>query len=253
VRVWIDTDVGDNPDDAVALLCAAAHPDADLVGISTADGDHARRAACARRLVEAPVTRGDAPELAGAIREARPDVVLAIGPLTNVASVVRAGVEIPRLAVMGGLLGTVPHRGTADQVEHNFARDPQAAQEVLVACAPAVVVPLDVTVSMRLDPAQLVQLLAVAPVLAPEVERWLASLDRAQVPVDARRVCLHDPLALLALLDPALVRIEPKAVRVDTDGQFVEDETAAIQLVVRAVDGPRALDRVVGLVARAVG
>ena len=38
VRLWIDTDIGDNPDDAVALLCAAAHPDVELVGVSTTGG-----------------------------------------------------------------------------------------------------------------------------------------------------------------------------------------------------------------------
>ena len=32
VRLWIDTDVGDNPDDAVALLVAAAHPDVESGG-----------------------------------------------------------------------------------------------------------------------------------------------------------------------------------------------------------------------------
>ncbi len=34
-RVWIDTDIGDDIDDAVALLCAARHPGIDLVGVST--------------------------------------------------------------------------------------------------------------------------------------------------------------------------------------------------------------------------
>lgn len=33
--VWIDTDIGDDIDDAVALLCALRHPKIDVVGVST--------------------------------------------------------------------------------------------------------------------------------------------------------------------------------------------------------------------------
>ncbi len=34
-RVWLDTDIGGDVDDAVALLCAARHPEIELVGVST--------------------------------------------------------------------------------------------------------------------------------------------------------------------------------------------------------------------------
>jgi len=253
VRVWIDTDIGDNPDDSVALLCAAAHPRVDLVGVSTVDGDHARRAARVHELVDAAVTRGDDNSLARVLADARPEVLLAIGPLTNVASLVAGRVELPRLAVMGGLLGTVTHRGERQQLEHNFARDPRAASIVLAACAPVLVVPLDVTVAMRPDEAQLRRLVAAAPVLAPEIETWQAGLASAGIPADARRVCLHDPLALLALTDPTLVRIERRALDVGDDGQLTDSGSAPLQEVVRAVDAPGAVERIVGLLARAVG
>ena len=253
MRVWVDTDVGDNPDDAVALLGAEAHPQVELVGVSTVDGDHQRRAACARALVSARVTRGDELGLARAFSDAHPDAVLAIGPLTNLASLVATGVAMPPLVGMGGLLGTVRHRGAGRRVEHNFARDPQAAASVLRACAPVLVVPLDVTVSMCLDDAQLRRLLEVEPALAAEIEVWLAGLRRANVPVEDRRVCLHDPLALLALMEPTLVRIEPRGLRVEADGQVVEVSSAAEQHVVCGVDARRAFDRIVGLLAQGVG
>ena len=54
MRLWIDTDVGTNPDDAVALLCAAGHRDVDLVGVSTVDGDTEWRAEIARSLLADP-------------------------------------------------------------------------------------------------------------------------------------------------------------------------------------------------------
>ena len=43
MRLWVDTDIGDNPDDTIALWCAAHSPDVELVGVSTVDGDVALR------------------------------------------------------------------------------------------------------------------------------------------------------------------------------------------------------------------
>ena len=37
-KVWIDTDIGSDIDDAVALLCAARHPEIEVVGVSTVYG-----------------------------------------------------------------------------------------------------------------------------------------------------------------------------------------------------------------------
>ena len=105
MRLWIDTDVGDNPDDAVALLSAAAHREVELVGVSTSAGDPDRRARAVRALVDAPVVSGEMPdELVGAFRAAAPDATLAIGPLTNIAALLEAGVPVPDLTVMGGVL-----------------------------------------------------------------------------------------------------------------------------------------------------
>src|SRR5436305_9438944 len=47
VRLWIDTDIGTNVDDAVALLVAVAHPAVELVGVSTVGSEPERRAATA--------------------------------------------------------------------------------------------------------------------------------------------------------------------------------------------------------------
>ena len=90
MRLWIDTDIGDNPDDAVALLCARAHPDVDLVGVSTTGGRTEWRAELARQFVDVDVVAGEHPdELVARMRSASPDAVLAIGPLTNIAALDR--------------------------------------------------------------------------------------------------------------------------------------------------------------------
>lgn len=251
LRLWIDTDVGDDPDDAIALLCAAGDPGIDLVGVSTVDGDHDRRVNLARALVEAPVHAGDDPGFPDAFRAAAPDAVLAIGPLTNVAALVRGGL-IPSLTLMGGALAPVRHWGLTMTTEHNFGRDPAAAAVVLEAADP-LVVPLDVTVSTRLDRDTLGRLVAAAPVLRQPTEAFLDLQRELGVPAEERSVCLHDPLALVAMVEPAIVHVETKTVRVERDGRVVHDPRGTPCRFVAEADVPRAIELVLGYVARDMG
>src|SRR5438094_9337926 len=117
--------------------------------------------------------------------------MLAIGPLTNLAALLAVDIELPALTVMGGLLEPVRHRGRLRRVESNFGRDPGAAA-IVVDRAPMTLVPLDVTVAMRLAPKTLDALVGSAPRLAPEVERWITEQDEP--------VVLHDPLAFLVAI-----------------------------------------------------
>lgn len=240
MRLWIDTDVGDNPDDAVALLCARAHPAVELVGVSTSGRRSEWRAALARELVDAEVVPGDHPdEVAERFVTAKPEALLAIGPLTNVAALAALGVGIPPLTVMGGVLVPLRHRSRLRRVEWNFSQDPGAAA-VVVERTGATIVPLDVTVAMRLEPAVLERLLSAAPRLTPEIERWIAEQDEP--------VVLHDPLALLVALGEPFVAIEPRTLRVDaTDGTLREVDGGREHAVVVSVDAPAAVDRVLGL------
>jgi pyrimidine-specific ribonucleoside hydrolase len=251
LRLWIDTDVGDDPDDAIALLCAAGHPGIDLVGVSTVDGDHDRRVNLARALVEAPVHAGDDPGFPDAFRAAAPDAVLAIGPLTNIAALLR-GDPIPSLTLMGGALAPVQHWGLTMTTEHNFGRDPAAATVVLEEADP-LVVPLDVTVSTCLDRDTLGRLVAAAPVLRKPTEGFLDLQRRFGVPAEERSVCLHDPLALVAMVEPAIVRVETKTVRVERDGRVVHDPRGTPCRIVVEADAPRAIELVLGYVARDMG
>lgn len=52
MRLWIDTDIGTDVDDALALAYVARHPDLELAGISTVFGDLTIRAAIIERLLE---------------------------------------------------------------------------------------------------------------------------------------------------------------------------------------------------------
>jgi inosine-uridine nucleoside N-ribohydrolase len=251
VRLWIDTDVGDDPDDAIALLCAAAHPDVVLVGVSTVDGDHRRRVRIARTLVDAPVHAGDDPALPELFRAAAPDALLAIGPLTNVAALAATG-PFPPVTLMGGAFGPVRHWGFTLEVEHNFGRDPHAAAAVLDA-VDAVVVPLNVTVSTCLDDEARERLVTAAPILEQPIEAFLALQRDLGIPVEDRAVCLHDPLAFLTLVEPDVVRGETRTVRVDPQGRLVDDPDGSPCQAVTEADAPRAIELVLGLVTRSMG
>jgi purine nucleosidase len=142
--IVIDTDIGADPDDALALILALASPEVDVRGVTIVSGDVAWRARIATRLLgmagrsDVPVFLGQgAPhEMSGAEGdglldrpyhgpEARaqptpavewllaascrvPFHLVAIGPLTNVAAAIEAdpgfASRLLGLTVMGGLL-----------------------------------------------------------------------------------------------------------------------------------------------------
>ena len=231
MRLWIDTDIGTNVDDAVAMLAAVAHPAVELVGVSTVGPDPERRAAVAVGLLAAAgVDLGSVVVVAGAEGPAGPaggadavveavassgaETLLAIGPLTNAAAMTAAGVRPAGVTIMGGALRPVEHRGELRAVEHNFGADPGAAAAVL-AVPGAVVVPLDATVATRLDGRMVAKLVATAPVLEPMVSAWVEQWGD---------VVLHDPAALLVAAGDGseLGRFERRRLLVAPDGRLVD-------------------------------
>ena len=146
---------------------------------------------------------------------------------------------MPPLTVMGGVLQPVRHRGRLRRVEWNFGRDP-AATAAVVAAMGVTLVPLDVTVEMRVEPDVVAELVARVPRLEPEIARWAAEHDDP--------VVLHDPLALLVAADEPFVTIEPRRLSADPhDGMVRDASTTREHLVVVAVDAPAAVDRVLRL------
>jgi inosine-uridine nucleoside N-ribohydrolase len=196
--ILLDTDIGTDVDDAIALALALASPELDLRAVTTVSGDVELRARIAKKLLalggrsEVPVAAGvrepvlrqrnflwlghegrgivvsDEPLALAAqhgvdllietVLRERPHVV-AIGPLSNLA-----------VAIMKepGVIGAIPHLtlmggvlGRTPQLpllEYNLAGDAEAAMVVLGAGIPTTIVPLDVTLQTYLTSAELARL-----------------------------------------------------------------------------------------------
>ncbi len=211
-RIWIDTDIGDDPDDTVALWCAGHAPGADLVGVSTVDGDVAARARLAQALLpEVTVCAGPpTPEQLGAV-----DVLAGIGPWTNVASLATAHALPRRVVMMGGALGGVRHHGVWHHIEHNVGRDPAAAQRLLAHTGDLVVVPLDATALLTVDDEMEGVLTANIPPLREQLAAWRARRD------EPLELVLHDPATVLIALGERIAVWKPVACRSTTTARCV--------------------------------
>jgi len=226
MRLWIDTDVGDNPDDTVALWCAARSPDVDLAGVSTVDGDVEARAAFARGLLPGvPVTAGPPP----AEQVANVDVLLAIGPWTHVASLADEGALPLRVVLMGGVLEPVLHRGEIRGVEHNVGSDPASAARVLTSTGNLIVVPLDATFRLLATAHDEAVLRDAVSGLGAQLDDWRAR--RGDMPL-----VLHDVAALLVAMGVRVGRMESRRLQVDPDGRMRASVSGPLQHVVAHVN-----------------
>jgi inosine-uridine nucleoside N-ribohydrolase len=153
--------------------------------------------------------------------------VVAIGPLTNLASAMLLDPDwsskVARLVVMGGAFD-LPNV----LQELNASYDPEATQMVFSSAAPLDVVPLDVTLQTflrltdvdRLDAAGT----ALAGYLGTTVRPWVAWLAERF----GRDGCpLHDPLALATLLDPDVVSFRTACVGAELRGGLTRGRTVA--------------------------
>ena len=149
--------------------------------------------------------------------------ILAIAPLTNLALALRAAPEIAGLVrevvVMGGAFGYGPRRGNVSPVaEANVANDPHAADEVLGAAWPVIMVGLDVTAQCIL-PAQNAAELAETDDDARFL--WEISRDYERLYRDYDGLeggCIHDVAAAVRMVEPDLFSTVSGPMRVVTDG-----------------------------------
>ncbi len=168
-------------------------------------------------------------------------VVVATGPLTNIALVLARDPDWPRrlkrFVVMGGAFAC-PGNVTA-AAEFNIWHDPEAARIVFRAfsaegAAPAVLVGLDVTRRTLLTEAD-IDALAVRCAGLPQGPALTTFLGQAaahyfelmEARSKPRALVMHDPLAVAVALHPGLVTTQAVPVDVETRGELTRGLTLA--------------------------
>jgi purine nucleosidase len=290
IRVWIDTDLGTDVDDALALAFALRHPGIEIAGVSTVFGDvelrtrmieelfalaaapdcplltglgkplsegrvglmlgHEGRGllpdpAPRRRVESDPDVEERVAALAQALAASRPDALVAIGPLTNVGALLRAGARLPRLTIMGGKTTSDAIPGSLPEVEEwNWLCDPAAVQILLDGPPQAAglprVVPAEVTHRTVLPEGELRRLAegdALCRALLELSGIWIETQAGLGFPEPS--VKLHDPLSVATLLEAALCRMEPARLAISEAGETSRLSGEPNAEVARDVDPPR--------------
>ena len=156
-----------------------------------------------------------------------PLTIVAIGPLTNLATLLerRPGIEagVERVVIMGGASfeGNV-----TPAAEFNIWADPEAARRVLAAHWPITLMPLDLTHQAFLNDGDLAFLRSLAgevgrrtaAVLEPYArfhEEWYGNRD----------LVMHDAMAVYEVLDPSAITKQGVAISVETGGEHSRGAT----------------------------
>ena len=151
-----------------------------------------------------------------------PLTVVAVGPLTNVATALRREPRIveglERIVLMGGAIGLGNWTPSA---EFNIGADPEAAHVVFTSGVPITMLPLEVTHQALATDAVLARIDALdTPVgrMAGSLLRFFA--DAYQRVFGFAAPAVHDPCAVAWLIDPALVVTRTMNVAIDTRSEL---------------------------------
>jgi purine nucleosidase len=186
-----------------------------------------------------PSTRSAAELIVEVARERPGEVLLvAIGPLTNVALALAEEPRLPELLGRFALMGGAFARGgnATPAAEANIWVDPDAAHAVFrtfAGCEPSklpLCAGLDVTDRVQLSRAALDAICEGAPdspvarFLQDSVPFYIEFYERYGVPGGA---AMHDPLALAFAIDESLGTFEHTRIEVETDGLWTRGMTVA--------------------------
>lgn len=266
--VLLDTDIGDDIDDALALALILSSPELKLQGVTTVFGDTRLRARLAAHLLhiygrdDVPVAAGigaplqprhhpsgvpqaallddcispslstlSGPELIvqTALAHRRELILLCIGPLTNVA---HALLLEPRIFM--AIRRVIMMGGTSSLPfpEWNVRSDAKAAQMVLGAGIPITLLGYNVTTRCQLRECDLKQLHSSDSQHVQFLSKVIALWQRHRPRWHPKLPYLHDPLTVAALLKPEFFAFEEMTARVFTHGPFKG------YMVPRRINGP---------------
>lgn len=260
--VVIDTDIGDDIDDAFAVALALKSPEFRILGITTTFGDTELRARLLDRYLQAagyrgipvaagPETKTDNPMtqktyaegfggptradgvalLLDAIRQHPGQVTLiAIGPLFTVQAAIEKDPatfrKLRRVVMMGGSIyrgyGEVGGKPRPAEPEWNVDRNPAGMRALLSSGVKIYMMPLDST-QIPLHKRDREQIFTGGGVLGQQ----LAELTRewvAGTPTHSPTPTLYDPVAVTYAMHPELCPARPLRIRVDDRGQTIPEK-----------------------------
>ena len=280
-KVILDTDLGTDVDDALALTVLLGSKDVDLIGITTVYGDVRLRSTIAMHLCSLlnrtiPTFNGENNPISG--REvwmsgsegknfqnldsfipqptsavdflvtavtAQPESidVVAIGPLTNIARAIQCNQDFEKKVKRVWIMGG---DFTQSRVEHNFQCDVDAARIVLESNIPISILDLPSSQKTIIRMEEIEQIRN-APVfgslLHSEIMSWIQ-------PRNQDWTTPHDPIAALSLLAPEFFEISPLGhVTIDSEGMsFWNESPTGNVLLLNPVQPELAVKRMIELI-----
>ncbi|MEM2929799.1 MAG: nucleoside hydrolase [Thermoproteota archaeon] len=252
----LDTDIGDDIDDAFALLFALKCSELELEAVTVVWGEVETRAKLASKLMSAlgvkkPVALGSSQSLLGfkpgwkpcqaevlKADEAFSNILetpawkliaekacgvdglnlVSIGPMTNVALTLLFEPDFGKRVSLTSMAGVFKGSGA----EYNVKCDPEALSLVLKSGLSPLLVGLDVTMKC-LMPVSMIEKLKSSG--KPEHRLVSAMLDAWTGGNGFRQPVLHDPLALATLVDDRIVSVEKTRVEVELKGEHTRGFT----------------------------
>jgi purine nucleosidase len=251
--VILDTDIGSDVDDLLALAMLAKSPELDLVGITTVYGDTILRA----KIVQATCRMLELPEIdiipgapkpisgrqvywAGDEGEGILDLeaisiasgrkaevylaekvtalpgeieILAIGPLTNIAHAIQLSTDFAKQVKQLYMMGGAYW---LDRPEHNIKCDADAAQIVFDSGIPITAIGLDLTLRVWITEKDVKRISASRHRSGKALEN---EIRRWWASRNLDRNHPHDPLAALSMILPELFRFEHCEVTIVRSGR----------------------------------
>jgi inosine-uridine nucleoside N-ribohydrolase len=260
VKLLLDTDIGSDIDDAMCLAYLLAHPDCDLLGITTVTGEVHRRAAlasaiCRHMRKEVPIvpgcevplllpqrqptapqaailsrwphdtqfSRGMAVEFLRRTIQEHPGeiILLSIGPLTNIALLFTVDPEISSL-----LRGLVSMCGVYTDCIPRAGKLEWNAQLDPSATAIVYQTPLRFHRSIGLDVTIPVTISAETFMSRFNIPHLHPILDMGAVWLDRHdKVTFHDPVAAATIFDQRVCRLERGTVEVEWQDEQLQGQT----------------------------
>ena len=253
-KIIIDTDIGDDIDDALAIAFALRLKNIELLGVTTVLRDTDKRSKIARCLLnkagraDIPVYRGIGtplvhkvdmfhnppyyiPELMDnceyetgidavdfiteSVKKYPGEITLVpIGPLTNVAVFLLKNPDLKNKLKGINLMGGAFY---SFYNEYNIEKDPEAAKFVFDSGVPVKAIGLDVTKKCILSQEYFDK---IKHPRDPFVEFILMLIEKWRGAVPWKYPCLHDPLAVFSVFDDSILEFEEKYIDVELNGEF---------------------------------